>query len=373
MTKTRPSSFRYHCRASNLFLQHFGTCSFRYLKKLPRRIRYPASNAGSKVSSRPKCLKSVPAASITIAVPPMPDVPDSVSKAFRNCPMARCLKPDPAASSTNAISKQGFKKLPDTASTEFQCYTICTAFRNCWLARFSRPKCLKPVPATSGSIAVLSMLEARHQKAARYCQTVSTAFRNCWLARFNNPKCLKPVPAASGTIAVLPMLEARLQKPTRHCFYSILKGRFQVALPCFQCWKQSFKKLPGIAVRHCFNSLSKLLAGMFQQAQMPKTRPGSFGTIALNAESKASKTARGCFYSILKGRFQVALPCFQCWKQSLKKLPGIAVRHCFYSLSKLLAGTFQQAQRCLKPVPAASVPLRSMLKARLQKTAKHSF
>ena len=179
----------------------------------------------------------------------------------------------------------------------------------------------------------------------------------------------------TGTIAVPPMLETRLQRAVYYSISKMLAGTFQQAqmpentsrqlqtpLPCLQCWEQGLKELSGT---------DTAFQNSFQQAQMPKTRPGSW-----------KQGFKELPYTVFPQRFETAgtfqqpapLPYFPCWKQGFKKLPDAAgwhvsasprpgnfkhhsrafkagskalqraARHCFYSVSKLLAGTFQQAQ-----------------------------
>ena len=124
-----------------------------------------------------------------------------------------------------------------------------------------------------------------------------------------------------------PMLKTRLQRAVYYSISKMLAGTFQQAqmpentsrqlqtpLPCLQCWEQGLKELSGT-----------------DTAQMPKAVPAASGTIAMPPmlEARPQRAARHCFYSVSKllaGTFEEAsrqlqapLPCFQCWKQCWKQ------------------------------------------------------
>ena len=150
---------------------------------LQLQVPLPVPAAAGTVTTRfRQCLKPLPATSGPVAVPPM-------------------LEARPQKAATHCVySVPMLEAMPQKAGRH--CFDNVS---NCWLARFSRPKCLKSARPASGSIsiAVPPMREAVPTAFQKLPNIVSTAFGNFWLARFSKPKCLKlikPLPAASGTM-----------------------------------------------------------------------------------------------------------------------------------------------------------------------------
>ena len=160
-----------------------------------------------------------------------------------------------------------------------------------------RPKCLKPLLAASGPVAVAPLLQARPQKA----HTVSTGFRSCWMACFQQARMPKTRPRSCRSRCRASSAGRKTPKRTGVQPYMSVYQSLPTACPCsFRPEPPLLEAKPQNAATHCYYRAPKLLDS-FQQAQMPKTSPGSFRSRCRVSPpgAKLQKAATHCYRKLL--------------------------------------------------------------------------